>query len=365
MKRYTDVVVIGGGQAGLAVGWYLRRTGIPFVILDGETAPGGAWRHAWESLRLFSPAMWSSLPGWQMPGGDRKADDYPGRDDVIDYLTQYERRYALPVERPVEVGKVVRAPGGFRIETDAGDSTARAVVNATGTWRAPHVPALPGADRFGGRQVHSSRYRNAAPFTGERVLVVGGGNSGAQILAEVSQVADTIWVTERPPVFLPDDVDGRVLFQRATERVLAQRDGRDPPAPGGGLGDVVMVPPVRQARERGVLWSVAPFARFTETGVVWQDGTHSEVDAVIWCTGFRPALRHLDGLGIVDRDGRAATRGTRSVAEPMMWFLGYGGWTGPASATLVGVGRTARDTAREIAEALGGETVAQRGASQP
>lgn len=115
-----------------------------------------------------------------------------------------------------------------------------------------------------------------------------------------------------------------------------------------------MVEPVRAARARGVLTSVRPCVRFTPRGVVWADGQESEVDAVIWCTGFRPALNHLADLDLVDASGRVAVEGTRALREPRMWLVGYGEWTGFASATLVGVMRTARETARQVAEALGG-----------
>ena len=351
MADHADVVVIGGGQAGLALGYHLRRAGLSFVILDAEAAPGGAWRHAWRSLRLFSPALWSSLPGWPMSGGE---STYPRRDDVVAYLSRYEARYGLPVRRPVTVRSVEPAESGLlRVRSDDGGWTARMVVSATGTWRHPYIPDYPGRERFRGVQIHSGAYDSPEPFQGRKVLVVGGGNSGAQILAEVSKVADATWVTERAPVFLPDDVDGRVLFHRATARIKALQEGREPETPPGGLGDIVMVPPVVEARNRGVLHAVGPFARFTRTGVVWRDGTETTMDAVIWCTGFRPAFGHVAGLGLVGPDGRVELDGTRSIREPRLWFVGYGGWTGPASATLIGVGRSARETVRRIAEGLG------------
>lgn len=355
-----DVVVIGGGQSGLAVGYFLRRTGLSFVILDGEDGAGGAWRHGWESLRLFSPAQWSSLPGWPMPA---EGEEYPRRDQVIDYLTRYEARYGLPVVRPVTVETVIRAGDRLLVRTGRGDWRARAVVSATGTWRRPSVPDYPGQRDFRGRQVHSAEYRRPDDFAGQTVLIVGGGNSGAQILAEISKVARTLWVTIQPPSFLPDEVDGRVLFHRATERWKALQEGRTMETPKGGLGDIVMVPPVREARDRGVLTSVRPFVRFTETGVVWRDGTGTRVDAVIWCTGFAPALDPLRGLGVVEADGRIRVDGTRSAAEPRLWLVGYGEWTGIASATLIGVMRTARETAQRIGIALGRH--ASEGARKP
>ena len=347
--RHRDVIVIGGGQAGLAVGFYLRRTALSWIILDDQPGPGGAWGRTWDSLRLFSPARFSSLPGWLMPGG---ADAYPTRDEAIAYLAEYEARYAFPVERPVHVRAVRREDGRFRIDTDLGTWTADALVSATGSWANPVLPDVPGRTSFRGVQLHSAEYRSPDVFAGKRVLVVGGGNSGAQVLAEVSRVADATWVTLDEPRFLPDHVDGRYLFDQATEIWRAQKEGRPPPPP-AGLGDVVMVPPVREARDRGVLRAVRPFVRMREGGVVWPDGREEAVDAVIWCTGFRAALEHLRPLGVVEPDGQVRVRGTRSAREPRLWLVGYGNWTGFASATLIAVGRSARATTDEIVAALG------------
>ena len=343
-RENWDIVVIGAGQAGLAVSYYLRRTPWSWTILDGEGGPGAAWRHGWDSLRLFSPAQWSSLPGWPMPV---HADGTPTRDDVLGYFAAYEARYALPIQRPVRVQAVRRDGAGLLVESDRGVYRARAVVSATGTWGKPFIPAYPGQQLFQGIQLHSADYRTPQRFAGQRVLIVGGGNSGAQILAEVSQVAEATWVTLKPPHFLPDDVDGRVLFERATERFRSVQEGR-PIEPAGGLGDIVMVPPVKEARARGVLQSVGPFRAFTQKGVIWPDGRATPLDAVIWCTGFHPALDHLAPLGIVEERGQIAVSGTRAVREPLLWLVGYGEWTGFASATILGVGRTARATVAEI-----------------
>jgi len=350
LPQQVDVVVIGGGQAALASAYFLRRTGLSFVLLDAEDGPGGAWRHGWNSLRLFSPAMWSSIPGRPMPP---KPDGYPTRDDVVEYLADYERHYQLPVVRPLWVDEVCREDGRLSVRSGSRRWQARAVISATGTWRAPHVPAYPGIAAYAGEQLHSANYVEPARFAGKSVLVVGGGNSGAQIFAEVSTLATATWVTLQPPVFLSDDVDGRVLFARATERWKARMEGRVVDVPVGGLGDIVMVPPVKAARERGVLHAVRPFERFTATGVCWADGTEERMDAVIWCTGFRPALRHLEASGVVEPDGHVRVDETRSVKLPELWLVGYGDWTGAASATLIGVTRTTRSTVAQIAQVLG------------
>ncbi|MGE6661245.1 ArsO family NAD(P)H-dependent flavin-containing monooxygenase [Pseudomonas sp. NPDC077408] len=344
-----DVILIGGGQSALATAYFLRRTNRSFLILDDQERAGGAWLHGWSSLRLFSPAAWSSIAGWQMPS---PRTDTPTRDDVIDYLSRYEQRYQFPIVRPVHVRSVTRI--GDQLEVRAEDRTwrCRALVSATGTWRQPVVPEYAGRELYQGLQIHSAHYVNAEPFAGKRVMVVGGGNSGGQILAELSLVAETIWITQQEPAFLPDDVDGRVLFERATERWRAQQEGRSVEDPTGGFGEIVMVEPVKDARARGVLAAQRPFARFTANGVEWDDGHYEQVDAVVWCTGFKPALAHLDGLGVIEPDGRVEVDGTRSVKQPSLWLMGYGDWTGPASATLIGVTRYARTTVEQIDQML-------------
>jgi len=184
------------------------------------------------------------------------------------------------------------------------------------------------------------------------VIVVGGGNSGAQIAADLAYDTDLTWVTQRPPRFLADDIDGRALFDAATARRRALDEGRTDTGGVASLGDIVAVPPVREAHDRGLLKASPMFSRLHTGGVEWADGTRAEADAIIWCTGFRPALSHLSPLQLRGRRGHIVTEGTQVVDEPRLHLLGYGDWTGPASATLIGIGRPARDAAREIAQFL-------------
>ena len=342
MKRY-DVIVIGGGQSGLAVGYYLRRSGLSYVILDQNEQGGGAWIHTWKSLRLFSPAQWSSLPGMIMAGG---SDYYPTRDETIEYLKSYESKYNLPVHRAEEVMAVRKDSGLFQVETSKDIYNSKTVVSATGTFNNPYVPDIKGIDRFNGVMIHSSQYTIPDQFAGKRVAIVGEGNSGAQILAEVSNVAETLWITMKEPYFLPDHIDGRYLFDAATQMYEAQKAGKEfKPL---SLGDIVMVEPVKDARKRNVLHSVRPFHHFDHDSLVWSDGRREKVDAVIFCTGFKPALQHLSGLGIVKPDGKVDTIGTKSKLIEGLWLVGYGNWVGFASATLIGVGRSAKKTVEEI-----------------
>jgi putative flavoprotein involved in K+ transport len=335
-----DVIIIGGGQSGLATAYHLGRSALDVIILDEQSSSGGAWQHGWQSLRLFSPADASSLPGWLMP---RTQSTYPSRQDVIAYLTNYEQRYGFSIHRPVHAHAVKLEGKIFQILTNQGEYRCRALICATGSWSHPYSPAYPGKEDFTGKQIHSANYTSPDEFAGKRVLVVGGGNSGAQIVAEVSTVANTTWVTQQEPSFLPDDVDGRYLFQAATQRFHAGDT-----KPRGNLADIVMVDSVKEARSRNALHAVRPFIALTQTGVIWPDERQEAVDAIIWCTGFRPALDCLDGLGLLTPEGRVAVEGTHSIKQPGIWLVGYGSWTGFASATLIGVNRSARQTAQEV-----------------
>jgi putative flavoprotein involved in K+ transport len=266
--NHYDVIVIGGGQSGLAVGYYLRRTELSFTILDMEKGPGGSWQHMWDSLRLFSPAQWSSLPGIIMTGG---ADYYPTRIETLDYIARYEEKYELPVRRPVQVTQVDKTASGFRLETSDGDYYSKVVVSSTGSFQNPFTPSFPGIKQFKGKVIHSSEYHGPEEFRNRTVAIVGEGNSGAQILAEVSKIATTIWITQKEPRFLPDHIDGRYLFDAASQMYQAKLQGKSYQPP--SLGDVVMVLSVKEARDRGALQrSLRPFRKFTAHRLAWGDG---------------------------------------------------------------------------------------------
>lgn len=343
MKTY-DVIIIGGGQAGLSVAYFLRRTNLEYLILDNQTKPGGSWLKTWDSLKLFSPSVYSSLSGWSMPKSEK---EYPTKTEFINYLNAYENRYNFPMQRETEVINVVKENELFIIETSKGIFYTKTLVSATGTARNPFIPFYPDNGVFTGEQMHSINYSNSEHLKDKKVLVVGGGNSGAQILAEVSKYAQTKWVTLNEPLFLPDDVDGRYLFEEANNTFFDKTNTSKKQKI--SLSSIVMIQTVKEARERNVLHAVRPFKSFYSEGVIWQNDVKEKFDVIIWCTGFKANLNHLKSLHVIE-DNKIKTEYTRSILEPNLWLVGYGNWTGFASATIYGVGKTARQTVKEIKE---------------
>ena len=348
-----DLIIIGGGQSALACGYFLRRANLKYIILDDQMQSGGSWQHVWDSLTLFSPAQHSSLPGWMMP---KSENEFPSKQEVLDYLSAYQKRYDLYVKRGIKVKDVHKEGEIFTVFSDQGNFQSKTLISATGTFQKPYLPDVLGKHRYIGQQLHSSQYVNADPFVNKKVLIVGAGNSGAQILAEVSKVAATVWAAEKEPEFLPDDVDGRVLFDVASAKYHAMKEGKEFNAAQYSVGNIVMVPSVKEARDRGVLKTRPTFKSMDEYGVIWQDGSHEHFDAVIWCTGFGFATEHLINLGIVNEKGTTDCEGTKSKGVSGLWLVGYGAFTGYASATLIGVGRSARQTVSELVEYLNLQT---------
>lgn len=354
VDRDVEVVVIGAGQAGLSTAWALARQGFEqetgFVVLDGDEGPGGAWQHRWPSLTVGTTHRVHDLPGLPF----RPATDSLRAAEVVPaYFAEYEHRFDLPVHRPVRVAAVSRtADDRFFVHTDHGDWTARAVVNATGTWTRPFVPRYPGQELFRGRQLHTVDYRSADEFTGQHVVVVGGGASATQLLGEISRVAGTTWVTRRPPVWRegPFDEDaGRRAVARVEEAV---REGRRPGSVVGVTGLLVSTPYVRDALDRGVLERLPMFDRITGDGVVWDSvdggaGRAVRADVLLWATGFRAALTHLSPLRLRGAGGGIRMDGTSVAGEPRVHLVGYG-----PSASTVGANRAGQSAARALRRLL-------------
>jgi len=350
-----ETVIIGGGQAGLSVGYHLANRGRPFVILDANKRIGDSWRKRWDSLRVFTPARYNGLPGWAFPAPARS---FPTKDEVADYLKSYAGRFNLPVRSGVRVEELTKK--GERYVVMAGDRfEADHVVVATGAYQTPMVPAFAGELDGSIVQMHSSAYRNPSQLQEGGVLVVGAGNSGAEIALEAS---------------------------RGHETWLAGRDtGQEPTRP-GSVPDRLLVPAIwfmanhvltvktpmgrtvkRKFRDRGI-----PLARVTRKDILaagiervprvagvrnglplLDDGRMLDVANVIWCTGFASDYRWIK-LPILDEDGLPLHNRGVVASEPGLYFVGKFFLYSLSSVLIGGAGRDAKYIANHIASRSAG-----------
>lgn len=361
--RRAGVVVIGAGQAGLSAGYHLARRGFAsalaerdaersFVMLDAGTAPGGAWLHRWDSLTMATVNGIFDLPGFRQAPPDPGT---PARIAVPEYFAAFEERMHLPILRPVTVFSVRPADddpdGELLVESDAGTWAARAVINATGTWDNPIVPEYPGREGFIGRQLHTRDYSSLEEFAGQRVAVVGGGISAIQQLEEISRVAEVFWYTRREPVFRDGPFDAEA-GKDVVARVAADVEAGRPTGSVVSYTDLLWTPYALAARERGALERRPMFTGIEPDGVREADGSLTRVDAILWATGFKPSLAHLDPLRLRNERGGIEVHGTVSAADPRVHLIGFG----PSQST-VGGNRAGRDAVLAVAEQLGAVAV--------
>lgn len=337
-----DSVVIGAGQAGLSASYHLASRGLGHVVLDADDAPGGAWQHRWDSLTMADVHGIANLPDAARVTGPGRANDV-----VPAYFAAYEREHRLPVVRPVAVTSV-RDQDGLLVTTATDDRTwaSRTLVNATGTWSRPFVPHYPGVGSFRGEQLHTADYPGPEHFRGRRVVVVGGGASAVQHLGEIAPVARTLWVTRRPPVWRTDDFTpaaGRQAVALVEDRV---RRGL-PPHSVVSVTGLALRPQEREAERLGAYRRRPMFVRIEPDRVRWADGSFEPADAILWATGFRPAVGHLAPLRLRSPLGGIQLDGTTAVADPRVQLVGYG-----PSASTIGANRAGRVAARGVARWL-------------
>ncbi len=366
-KTPVVIVVIGAGPAGLASAATLTRAGAQVVVLErGEV--GEAWRTRYDRLHLHTVRWLSSLPGYRMP---RSFGKWPHRDRVVEYLRLYAERHGLDVRTGVTARSVERESGGWTVDTDAGRLAADRVVVATGHSGAPFVPDWPG--ELAGRLVHSSKYRSPEPYRDLRVLVVGAGNSGAEIAVDLAEggAADVSLAVRTPPsivrrdtlgfpsqllgiasMHLPPPLVDRIAagLRRASFPDLAPYGLPAPARPYSDFRrrqvvpilDVGIVDAVRSGRVR----VVAPPERLDGAAVTLADGRRLPVDAVIAATGFRTGLEPLVGhLGVLDGRGEPLVHGAEQHPRaPGLHFVGY-------RVTLGGAIRLAGVEAKQVARA--------------
>jgi putative flavoprotein involved in K+ transport len=348
-----NTLVIGGGQAGLSTGYHLKQRGVPFLILDAAQRVGDVWRNRWDSLRLFTPARYSGLDGMPFPAPPHS---FPTKDEMGDFLETYTRTFDLPVQTGVRVERLSRQGTGFLVVAGSRRFEAENVVVAMSHYQRPRVPPFAGELAPGIVQVHSADYRRPAQLQPGPVLIVGAGNSGAEIAREVASSHET-WLSGRDPGHVPFDIDGiaaRVLLVRIVLRVLFHRI-------------LTVATPIGRRVRPKVLHKGGPLIRLkpkdlSDAGVrrvervvgTWNglpllaDGRTVEAANVIWCTGFHPGFSWID-LPIFGADGEPQHDRGIVPAQPGLFFVGLHFLFAFSSTMIHGVGRDAARIADAVA----------------
>jgi putative flavoprotein involved in K+ transport len=355
-QRY-DVVVIGGGQAGLSVGHFLKRTGLRFLIVDASERIGDVWRRRWDSLRLFTPAKFDGLPGMRFPA---PANSFPTKDQMADYLEAYAARFELPVRTSTRVNRLSRAGDGYLIETDRGAIEAAQVVVAMASYQTPRIPAFARELRGDIIQLHAKDYRNPSQLRDGGVLIAGAGNSGAEIALDLAR-GHEVWLAGRDPGHVPFRIDGfaarwlltRLVLRFAFHRVLTVRTaiGRKvrPKILSQG-GALIRVKPAQL--EAADIHRTPRVIGVREGLPLLDDGRSLDVANVVWCTGFNAGFDWID-LPIFDAHavGHGEPEHEAGVVPeaPGLYFVGLHFLYAFSSTMIHGVGRDAKRIARAAA----------------
>jgi putative flavoprotein involved in K+ transport len=352
--EHFDTVVIGGGQAGLATGYHLAKRDLPFVILDANERIGDAWRKRWDSLRLFTPARYDGLQGWRFPA---PALSFPTKDEMADYLEAYAARFELPVRTGVKVDGLSREGDRFLITSGNRRFEAKHVVVATGAYQVPKIPAFADELLSSIMQLHSSQYRRPSQFQEGAVLVVGAGNSGAEIAFEVSRTHPT-YLSGKPSGQIPvrhGPAAARfvlpvVRFVGHHVLTLGTPIGRKAHPKFISLSAPLVRVKLKDLAAAGV--EQVPRTVSIEDGrPALEDGRVLDVSNVIWCSGFREEFAWID-LPIFDENERPLHERGVVVGEPGLYFVGMPFQYALSSDVLPGVGRDAEYIAKHIARNL-------------
>jgi putative flavoprotein involved in K+ transport len=346
MKKIWDVIVIGGGQAGLAAGYYLQRKGLDYLILEANEHAAGSWPHYYDSLKLFSSARYSSLPGKKFPGDP---DHYPLKAEVIDYLVEYKNHFNLTVMVNQMVLSIKSKAKVFEILTESGETFhAQTIINATGSFNKPNIPLIKGQESFLGRTIHSSEYRNPEPFINQRVIVAGSRNSAVQIAIELAESGKTTLAVRKPVQLIRQRFLGKDLHfwirTAGIDTFPFWRFGKEPPSSNA----VVNLDHYEERLEAGKPDQKPMFSSFYENGVIWPDGTKEQVDTVIYATGYHYNLDYLSDLGAINQEGKPMQIAGVSTSVPGLYYIGLEGQRSFSSATLRGVGPDAQFIVQKI-----------------
>jgi putative flavoprotein involved in K+ transport len=338
-----QTIVIGGGQAGLAVGYYLAQLGFNFVILDASQRTGDSWRKRWDSLKLFTPAKFNNLPGMPFP---QQGDYLPTKSEVADYLEHYAKHFNLPIQHGVKVESLDLSGGNYQIRAGGATFAARNVIVATSPFQFPSVPGFSGELDPSIYQLHSSAYLNPQQVLAQHVLVVGAGNSGADISLELTEAGRKVWLSGRSVGRIPTNTpvgkafDGRLAWWimshiLSVSTPIGKKVRSHALQHGGPLGHVT-----RQEIAATGVELTSRVSGIQAGKPLLEDGRVLEVDGVIWATGFHPDYSWLH-LPIFDQQGYP--RHWRGVVKdaPGLYFIGLMFQSAITSSLLGGVGADA------------------------
>lgn len=347
MRREVEVLVIGAGQAGLAMGYYLACHSLSHVLVDAGARVGEVWRNRYDSLVLFTPRRYSALPGMTFPG---EQDGLPTKDDVADYLEAYAARFSIPIDLQTEVKHLERLERGFKAVTNRGEYWAEQVVIATGPFQRPFIPRIKGTLSDEVFQIHSARYRSPGDLPDGSVLVVGGGNTGVQLAIELAQDREVYLSLGETRKYWPLHVFNKSIFWWLDK--LGILDAPITSSVGRWLSrqkDPVfsLGPQLKELVRQGRIHLVPRVEAFDGREVRFQDGTTQSPDAILWCTGFVNDYFWVDIPGVLDEKGRVIhQRGVSPI--PGLYFLGLPWQYRRSSALIGGVGRDAEFLVNEI-----------------
>lgn len=355
-----DVIVIGAGQAGLSVGYHLRRLGVRFAIFEANERIGDVWRRRWDSLRLFTPAKFDGLDGMRFPA---PPDSFPTKDEMADYLEAYADRFDLPVFCGMRVDALRRKSGLYSVVAGGREYHAPHVVVAAASYQKPRIPDFAAGLDPKIIQLHSTEYRNPSQLRKGSVLLVGAGNSGAEIAKELAQNR-TVWLSGRDVGQIPFKIDGllgrkmlvRLVVRGIFHRVLTMNTpmGRKFRPTFLSQGGPLIRTRRRDLKRCGV--RLVSKVAGIEAGLPrLEDGTALEVENVIWCTGFHPGLSWID-LPIFGSDGWPRHESGVIPGQSGLYFVGLHFLHSVSSTMIHGVGRDARRIAGCIRQRMARET---------
>jgi putative flavoprotein involved in K+ transport len=350
----VDVVVIGGGQAGLSVGYYLKKRGLRFVILDAEKRVGDTWRKRWDSLRLFSPARYDGLAGMPFPA---PPSSFPTKDQMADYLEAYATRFQLPVRNGTRVERVHKRGGRYVVEAGTRRFEADHVVVAMANFQRPRIPDFAAQLRSDIVQIHSSSYRNPGQLKGGGVLIAGAGNSGSEIAMELSR-KHSVWMAGRDTGHVPFRIDGlfarllllRIVFRVVFHRLLTIRTpmGRNVRAKSMNHGAPLIRVKPADLLAAGVE-RVPRIVGVREGLPLLADGRVLDVSNIVWCTGFHPGFSWIDLPLVFEENGAPCTDGGLVESESGLYFVGLHFLYAFSSVMIHGVGSDAARIVKTIA----------------